>query len=174
MSTIADEFVFYADLLAAAQCAGYVCMTDDIFFETRPSDKALLISCDGAGYLRRPKEFIPAICLSLESPITSPYFVRHLGWITRPFHHVFLWKGLKPRVTSSKTVFHEMFWPNIHQPLTASPPWGQRGFLVLISGNKRAFSLNRKRISWKAPLDSIAWLSLYFYGKWLTHVDPWM
>lgn len=174
MSQISPEYTFMANLAKALQRVGYECMTSDVFLRTRPAERALLISYCGWGYWRKRKEFIPAICYCLESPIVVWYFFRSLPWIANRFEHVFLWPGARKRLHGSSAKFHDIFWPNSSPQNGQYKSWSRRKFLVMINSNKRAFQPNWDLMKVRSPLKAMAWSAYYMVGQAVKHTDPWM
>lgn len=144
------------ELVRAAREAGYTVMTSDVFLREKPSARALLVSDMGAGYWYRRKEFIPAVCTCLESPIVAWHFYHFLPWIAGQFEHSYLWPGTQKWLRETKTKCHNIYWPNELREVLPGPRWHERAFLVLISSNK-AFS-PRLRVRWDMarPLRSMA------------------
>jgi hypothetical protein len=98
---------------------------------------------------------VPAICLSLESPVYATEFYSSIAEISKKFRHVFLWRGTRARATDGAE-FHEISWP--YPSLNAAAQthsWGERRFLTLISSNKAAFPLPRPMLIARHPRQSV-------------------
>lgn len=174
MSLISPEYTFMAKLAKALRDVGYECMTTDVFLKNRPSEKALLLSYSGWGYWLKRKEFVPALCFCLESPIVVWYFYRMLPLLANRFHHLFLWPGCSTRTVDTSAKINDIFWPNSLQQNFQHKPWAQRKFLVMINSNKRAFQPNWDLMKLRTPLKTLAWGAYYVAGQAVKHTDPWM
>ncbi|MDZ4655329.1 MAG: glycosyltransferase family 10 [Coriobacteriia bacterium] len=95
--------------------------------------------------LLQDPRILPVACLSLESPIVDRSFYRSIRSISERFDHVFLYPGTRARATGGAT-FHDISWPypNLGS-VEQGRPWPERGFLTMISSNKRVYA-------WPSPM----------------------
>jgi len=158
-------------LVSAAQEAGYTVMTSDVFLREKPTEKALLVSEMGAGYWCRRKEFIPAVCMSLESPLVAWQFYHFCPWIAGSFEHVYLWPGTRDRLQKTKARFHNIYWPNEIRRVLPGPAWHDRSFLVLVSSNKSSSPPLRLSYDSTRPLKSVARIGFQTVGLLVNRID---
>ena len=83
----------------------------------------------------------PAVCFSVESPLTAKRFYHDLRKLAAPFRHTFLFAGAAPRVAGLPTAFHPLHIAMDTRTRLPLVPWQERDFLVLINSNKRAGSI---------------------------------
>jgi len=115
----------------------------------------------------------PAVCLSLESPIVARTFYQSIQRISGQFDHVFLWPGARSRATGG-AVFHDISWP---YPDLGSPeqrrPWQERGFLTMVSSNKRVYAWPRPLFNPRHPRSSLRVLLTAAETAVARYSDPW-
>ncbi len=148
-----------------AQRAGFVLLTSDVYLREERKRRGLLLSdmhSPVAEALIR-EGLVPAASLCMESPLVAYDFYHRLDRHSRRYPHVFYFRGMKERVTSPFTTFHDMYFPQSRREVVgAAPPWGERGFLAMVSSGKTAFP--RRRISNIKDLRR----------EWIRRTDPWM
>jgi hypothetical protein len=83
----------------------------------------------------------PAVCYSVESPLTAKRFYHDLRQQVAPFQHAFLFAGAAPRLANLPTHFHPLHIAMDSRERLSLIPWAERNFLVLINSNKRAGSI---------------------------------
>lgn len=97
----------------------------------------------------------PAICYSVESPLTAKRFYHDLRRQVTPFRHAFLFPGATARLAGLPTIFHPLRIAMDTRNRLPLVPWNERDFLVLINSNKRAGSIapgQPWRDRWQAEL----------------------
>jgi hypothetical protein len=119
-------------------------MTADLFLQNPPhADAAFSIShmvtANTSRLLARGVD--PAVCFSVESPLTAKRFYHDLRKLVAPFRHAFLFAGAAARLTGLPTVFHPLRIAMDTRTRLPLVPWHERDFLVLINSNKRAGSI---------------------------------
>jgi hypothetical protein len=83
----------------------------------------------------------PAVCFSVESPLTAKRFYHDLRKLATAFRHLFLFPGAAPRVAGLPVSFHPLHIAMDRRERLPLIPWTQRTFLTLINSNKRAGSI---------------------------------
>lgn len=83
----------------------------------------------------------PAVCYSVESPLTAKRFYHDLHSLAAPFRHIFLFAGAADRVAGHATAFHPLRIAMDTRARLPLVPWADRSFLTLINSNKRAGSI---------------------------------
>lgn len=83
----------------------------------------------------------PAVCFSVESPLTAKRFYHDLRKLVAPFRHAFLFAGAAARLAGLPTVFRPLHIAMDTRTRLPLVPWHERDFLVLINSNKRAGSI---------------------------------
>jgi len=156
---------------------GIESVTADVFLRQQQTVvPTACLSVDQTQYTReilsRPG-VIPAVCLSLESPIMIMPFYQAIPELSKRYGHMFLWPGARDRATGGAR-FHEVSWPYPPWAPTDNPTaWHERKFLVLVSGNKRAFPLPRPLFDAKFPRASLRALRSYARTSITRARDPW-
>ena len=164
------------DLACALKIQGVEAVTADLYLNN-PSKwgSAALLSFEttdrtapliGAGV-------IPAVCLSLESPIYAREFYRAIPGVSGLFGHVFLWRGTRERVVGAR--FHEIHWP--YPTFDGCPipgsDWKSRQFLVMVSSNKLAYPRPRPLILPANPRATAGNLRMVLQLMTERYSDPW-
>jgi len=153
--------------------AGYEFMTIDHYLKQDCKRPALLIS-DMASGQDSATGLIPAICMSLESPIVSYRYYHQLDRRTRRFHKVWDWPGVAPRVRDRDRRFLPNAWPTTAQPLPVLVPWQERRFLTVVSSNKRAMQRRWQPFGVTQPQRWVRDLLIDLDCNYIRSVDPWM
>lgn len=83
----------------------------------------------------------PAVCYSVESPLTAKRFYHDLRQQVAPFRHLFLFAGAADRVSGCAATFHPLHIAMDTRDRLPLASWQERAFLVLINSNKRAGSI---------------------------------
>jgi len=83
----------------------------------------------------------PAVCFSVESPLTAKRFYHDLRRQVAPFRHAFLFSGAAPRLAGLPTFVHPLRIAMDTRDRLPLLPWQERSFLTLINSNKRAGSI---------------------------------
>lgn len=83
----------------------------------------------------------PAVCFSVESPLTAKRFYHDLRRQVAPFRHAFLFPGAAPRLAGLPTVVHPLRIAIDTRDRPPLVPWQERSYLTLINSNKRAGSI---------------------------------
>ena len=127
---------------AAAQ--GITPVTADLFLhDPAAEDNAFIIShmvtANTPRLLARGVD--PAVCFSVESPLTAKRFYHDLRRQVAPFRHAFLFAGAAPRLTGLHAIFHPLRIAMDARGRLPLIPWAERSFLVLVNSNKRAGSI---------------------------------
>ena len=151
-----------ADVYLSGPNAGRpaVCLSNEI---TRFTDD--LLSFDSV---------VPVACASHESPIVAIDFYKRIREVSERYQHVFLWSGMRHKATGGAT-FHEISWPYpSFQPAAPSPSWLERGFLVLVSSNKRIFVPPTRFIHPRHPRRTARGLIPAWRLMRLRRSEPWL
>ena len=133
-------------------------VTADVFLQhPAPADAAFSIShmvtAQTPHLLARSVD--PALCYSVESPLTAKRFYHDLRRQVAPFRHAFLFPGAAARLAGLPTIFHPLRIAMDTRDRLPLVPWKERDFLVLINSNKRAGSIapgQPWRQRWQAEL----------------------
>lgn len=116
---------------------------------------------------------VPAVSLSLESPVMAVAYYRSVRQLSARYRHMFLWPGVSSRVTGGAT-FHPVSWPYPDwTPLRSCTPWAERKLLILVSSNKRAFARPRPLIDPFEPISSARRVKAAIRVALLRVADPW-
>ena len=153
--------------------AGYEFMTIDRYYYQDRKRPALLIS-DMASGVDKSSGLIPALCMSLESPIVASRYYHHIARKTRPFQKIWDWAGAARRIPDAAGRFMSNAWPTTANRSTTFVPWKNRRFLTLISSNKRALQWNRHPFSLVEPHRWARNLVSNFNTTYIKTVDDWM
>ena len=162
------------DMAEAILNAGFEIMTIDLYLQTCPQRKALLVSDMGLGLSSKNANIIPAICYSLESPIVATRYYHHIQDRTRSFVKVYDWAGVAQRVDNAKRRFIPISWPTTTGEIMTTIPWPEKKFLVMINSNKRS-------LQWAWPEFKFHKLSQFprslfsnLNTTWIKFIDPFM
>lgn len=102
------------------------------------------LSSLSAELVRRPG-VIPAILMSLESPMIDYEFYHSLPRLAKSYRQVFVFHGAKKRVRPAhkfRSFFHPQVPPAIYPDGIPSVPWRERGYLVAVHANKFAAAVS--------------------------------
>lgn len=161
-------------LAETAKSAGYDFMTSDVYAQQSSNqNKALLVSDMASGFKKGSPSLIPAVCLSLESPIIAWNFYYNVLRKAGLFEHVFLWSGAWELLKGSGSKFHDMFWPNDRRTVLTGPNWDDRRSMVMINSNKRSYDL-RLKIDGAGVAPSLKRIVAGVCGRGLKCFVPWM
>jgi hypothetical protein len=127
---------------AAAQ--GITPVTADLFLRNPPAGHAAfaishMVTAQTQELLAQGVD--PAVCYSVESPLTAKRFYHDLRRQVAPFRHAFLFPGAAARLAGLPTIFHPLRIAMDTRNRLPLVPWNERDFLVLINSNKRAGSI---------------------------------
>lgn len=117
----ADRFLAAPASAAPAQCLSH------------------MVTAQTAQLLARGVE--PAVCFSVESPLTAKRFYHELRRQVAPFRHAFLFAGAAPRLAGLPVTVHPLRIAMETRTRLPLVPWPARSFLTLINSNKRAGSI---------------------------------
>lgn len=169
----------FARLAMALRAQGFDCVTADVYLggHAVTGGPVLAVTQEGTaftGRLLQDPRVMPAVCLSLESPIVARDFYRSISEVSRRFRHVFLWPGARSRATGG-AVFHDISWPypDLGSP-TRGPAWANRRFLTMISSNKRVYAWPRGLVDPRHPRSSLRRLAGQLRTTALRYADPWL
>lgn len=112
---------------------------------------------------------LPAVCMSLESPLSAKEFYHNIERYAGRFRHNYQFRGAQERLLATDTIFHPIVFPiETRKPLPLQT-WSERNYLVLVNSNKRAIYRN-----W-SNFKEIARTMVRQIRYWrLRAVDPWM
>lgn len=108
----------------------------------------------------------PAVCYSVESPLTAKRFYHNLRTLVAPFRHAFLFAGGAPRLQGLPTTYHPLRIAMDRRERQPLVPWDERDLLVLINSNKRAGSIE-PGLTWRKQ-----WAAEAIYWGLLGRSDP--
>ena len=162
------------DLAHAAQKDGFDFVTADMLAEQSSSKPALLLSDTGMGRTRDRSRLISAVCMCLESPIIAASFHHHIRSFAGQFHHLFVWGGVKERLSGTGAHFHPIAWPNTRCAVLPGAPWRERKPLTMVSANKRAFQWAVPRLTSRNGEEFLRACLRGVHHWWIHLVDPWM
>jgi hypothetical protein len=167
-----------AALGAALRDAGLETVTADVYLSGPNTGRpAVCLSNEITRFTHDLLSFesvVPVACSSMESPIVAIDFYKRIQEVSERYHHVFLWSGMRHKATGGAT-FHEVSWPYpSFQPAAISPSWSERGFLVLVNSNKRAFVPPTRLVRPRHPRRSARGVIRAWRLSRLRRSEPWL
>jgi hypothetical protein len=151
--------------------------TADVFLrDPREIGRAVVYSNETTRFTRtliRELGIPGALCSSGESPIVAWRFYSALPEVSAWYRNVCLWPGTRQRVAPS-THFEPLYWPYPDLKPTEFPDLPERGFLTLISSNKRAFGWPEPLFDVRHPRFSSYRLRESWQASRARRGDPWL
>lgn len=157
--------------------AGIAMITADRFLqESIPTNHAVVLSNEQTRFtsaLLEERGLRGSVCLSGESPVVAWRFYSNLPKIAKRYDSLVLFPGARS-MTGDVSGFHDFFWPYPDLRPLDGPPWQERGFLTLVSSNKRAFSWPQPLFEPMHPKVSLGRLYRTLQARSARRIHSWM
>ncbi|NTU70753.1 MAG: hypothetical protein HGB10_02890 [Coriobacteriia bacterium] len=159
----ADAIAVLAQQLRAS---GIAMMTADVYLAEKPAArKTVVLGHETSRFthaLLFENNLTGAACFSGESPIISWRFYRSLPEVSSWYEHLYLFPGARDLATGTGS-FHDHYWPYPDLTPAGAGEGRPRGFLAMVSANKRAFGWPKPAFDLSQPKPSA--------GRWFRALE---